>query len=335
MLLAALLLVALGGCNGDDGGGGGGNSGKKGAATVPKGPADTVEQQFIDVVKTVSPKVVQISTSSGLGSGVIFDDKGNIVTNAHVVGDSREFTITLAKGKQYKATLVGSYPEGDLAVVRLSGIQPAPAEFADSSKIQVGEFALALGNPLGLRSSVTQGIVSSVGRTVPEGNGAVIPSAIQTNAEINPGNSGGALVDINGRVIGIPTLAAVNPESQSQAPGIGFAIPSNTALRVAKKLVESGSIPQSQRAFLGVEVTTIVGGGVLVSAIERGGPADRAGIKPGDTIVSVAGKPTPTTEALQSVLATLKPGQRVPVEVVHRDGSTDTVTVTLGTQPRG
>jgi putative serine protease PepD len=141
---------------------------------------------------------------------------------------------------------------GDLAVVRLADARPEPATFADSSKIAVGQFALAIGNPLGLQSSVTQGIVSSVGRTVSEGNGVTLPSVIQTSAEINPGNSGGALVDIQGRVIGIPTLAATDPEfNGAPAPGIGFAIPSSTVKSVAGKLVSSGRMPRSGRAFLG------------------------------------------------------------------------------------
>jgi putative serine protease PepD len=305
-------------------------------AVVATPSAETLQEQFVKVVDTVSPAVVQIQTSAGLGSGVVFDDQGNIVTNAHVVGNFTQFDVTLSGGSRHKATLVGSYPPNDIAVVKLTDAKPPPAAFADSSKIKVGDFALAIGNPLGLRSSVTDGIVSSVGRTVSEGNGATIPSAIQTSAPINPGNSGGALVDITGRVIGIPTLAATDPEfGGAQAPGIGFAIPSNTAREIAAQLVNSGHVPQAKRAYLGIEVSTIVSGGVLVQTVQRGGPADRAGIRPGDVIVAVAGKPTPTSEQLATVLATLKPGQSVSVKVVRRSGQEATLTVKLGTAPAG
>ena len=305
-------------------------------APLSSRPASALDLQrsFVEVVKQVSPAVVQIQTPTGLGSGVVFDDKGDVVTNAHVVGDAREFTVTLAGGDRHTATLVGTYPQNDLAVIRLAGARPRPATFADSSKIQVGDFALAIGNPLGLRSSVTDGIVSSVGRTVPEGNGAVLPSAIQTSAPINPGNSGGALVNIAAEVIGIPTLAATDPEfGGAQAPGIGFAIPSNTVKSVARKLIAGGRVPQAGRAYLGVVVATIVGGGIVVERVEPGGPADTAGIQAGDVITAVAGQDTATTDDLTNVLQTLRPGQRVPIHVTRADGSQATLQVTLGRQP--
>jgi S1-C subfamily serine protease len=266
---------------------------------------------------------------------VVYDGKGDIVTNAHVVGNSRTFKVTLGAGETHDATLVGAFQAGDLAVVKLSGATPKPAAFANSSKVRVGEFALAIGNPLGLRSSVTEGIVSSLGRTVNEGQGVTITSAIQTSAPINPGNSGGALVDIEGRVIGIPTLAALDPQlGGAQAPGIGFAIPSNTVRDIAGQLISKGRVERSGRAFLGVGVATVTAGGVLVSSVEKGGPADKAGIRPGDIIVSVDGQPTPSTDDLSTVLAGLKPGRRVPVVVVRNGGRT-TVTVTLGELPAG
>jgi putative serine protease PepD len=292
-------------------------------------PVAEFQDQLVRVVDAVSPAVVQIQTSAGLGSGVVYDGKGDIITNAHVVGTFKTFKITLANGT-YEGTLVGTFPASDLAVVHVKGTTPHPATFADSAKLQVGDFALAIGNPLGLRSSVTDGIVSSLGRTVSEGNGAAISSAIQTSAAINPGNSGGALVDMQGRVIGIPTLAALDPQlGGAQAPGIGFAIPSNTAAKIAEQLIANGRVVSSGRAYLGVRVATIVGGGVLVSAIVPDGPAAKAGIKQGDIIVSVAGKPTPTADVLVSVLATLHPRQKVPVKLV-RHGKEITVTVTLG-----
>ena len=292
-------------------------------------PVADFQDQLIRVVDAISPAVVQIQTADGLGSGVVYDGKGDIVTNAHVVGNFKTFKITLANGT-FDGTLVGTFPADDLAVVHVKGATPHPATFADSSKLEVGEFALAIGNPLGLRSSVTEGIVSSLGRTVSEGNGAVISSAIQTSAAINPGNSGGALVDLHGQVIGIPTLAALDPQlGGAQAPGIGFAIPSNVARRIADQLIANGRVVRSGRAYLGVRVATIVGGGVLVSAIVARGPAAKAGIKQGDIILAIDGKPTPTADVLVSVLANLHPGQKVPVQLL-RHGKKLTVTVILG-----
>jgi putative serine protease PepD len=293
-----------------------------------------LQQEFRSVVKTVSPEVVQIQTNTGLGSGVVFDGKGDIVTNAHVVTGAQTLSVTLSTGARHPASIVGIYPQNDIAVIRLSGAKPHPATFADSSKVQVGDIVLAIGNPLGLRSSVTQGIVSSAGRTVSEGNGVVLPSVIQTSAEINPGNSGGALVDIEGAVIGIPTLAAIDPEfGETPAPGIGFAIPSNTARNFATKLIASGSVAPTGRAYLGVAITTILTGGVLVQSVQPGGPAAKAGIKPGEVIVSVAGQQTPSADVLTSVLATLRPGQTVPVQVLAASGQVSTVQVKLGSQP--
>ena len=150
---------------------------------------------------------MEISTPSGLGSGIIYDTAGNIVTNAHVVGSDTSFSVATQDGHTYAATLVGVYSPEDLAVVRVSPpMSITPAKFGDSDKVQVGQIALAIGNPLGLDSSVSQGIVSFNGRTVPEGVGVIVRSTIQTSAAINPGNSGGALVDLAGEVIGIPTL---------------------------------------------------------------------------------------------------------------------------------
>ena len=168
--------------------------------TTTSPSAATIQGKFVDVVKTVSPAVVQIQTSSGLGSGIVFDARGNVVTNNHVVAGAKRFAVTLAGGKRVSATLVGTDPGNDLAVIHMVGATPRPATFGDSSKVEVGFLALAIGNPLGLHSSVSQGIVSSVDRSVAEGNGVTLTSAIQTSAEINPGNSGGALADLNGRV---------------------------------------------------------------------------------------------------------------------------------------
>jgi putative serine protease PepD len=285
---------------------------------------------LVSVVKRVSPSVVQIETSTGLGSGVVYDGKGNIVTNAHVVGTAKKFTVTLANGGRHPATLVGSFPPNDLAVVHVEGATPPAARFGHSAALAVGDVVLAIGNPLGLRSSVTEGIVSSLGRTVTEGNGVALASVIQTSAAINPGNSGGALVDLDSEVIGIPTLAALDPEfGQTPAPGIGFAIPGDTVKLIADQLIKSGKVTQSGRAYLGVSVATQFNGGVLVQSVEGNGPAASAGIKPGDLIVAVNKTPVANTDELAAVLAGIKPGTTIPVEVV-RDGKKQTIDVTVG-----
>ena len=207
----------------------------------PSGSVAAIQKQYTDVVARVSPTVVQIQTPQGLGSGIVYDSDGNVVTNAHVTAGATSFVVTLANGKRHAAKLVGADPGNDLAVIHITDATPDPASFGDSSKVRAGEITFAIGNPLGLRSSVTQGIVSSVSRRVSEGDGATLSQAIQTSAEINPGNSGGALVDLSGRVIGIPTLAGLDPEfGDAQAPGIGFAIPSSTVQRVATQLIDRG-----------------------------------------------------------------------------------------------
>jgi len=292
-----------------------------------------LQSAIVQVVQAVSPSVVQIEDSAGLGSGVVVDSSAHIVTNAHVVAGARTFTVTTSNGKRYKATLVGRFAADDLAVIKVSGASLRSAQFADSSKLRVGDIAIAIGNPLGLRSSVTDGIVSAFRQGVPEGNAVSLPSVIQTSAPINPGNSGGALVDIEGRVIGIPTLAAADPQMGGAAAGIGFAIPSNTVTDIAGQLIKYGHVVNSHRAFLGIQVGDTGGQGVYVGRVNAGGPAARAGMRVGDAIVSVAGKPTPTTDDLSAVLATLKPGQTVTVAVVRQNGSKARLQVTLGEYP--
>ena len=176
----------------------------------PAAAALAFQQAITAVVHELSPSVVQIQNSQGLGSGIVFDTNGDIVTNNHVVAGGGPYTVT-AGTHSYGASLVGRFAPDDLAILHVSGAKLAPAAFADSSRLEVGDFAIAIGNPLGLRSSVTEGIVSAFRQGVSEGNGVALPLMIQTSAAINPGNSGGALADLQGRVIGIPTLAATDP----------------------------------------------------------------------------------------------------------------------------
>jgi putative serine protease PepD len=225
-------LAVLAGC---------GDSSSSDTGSSTSGDAAALQNQFMDVVDRISPQVVQIQTDQGLGSGIVYDDHGDIVTNAHVAGTSRRFLVTLAGGEKHEATLVGTDPSIDVAVIRLTDATPTPATFGDSAGVRSGDIVFAIGNPLGLQSSVTQGIVSSINRSVSEGNGVTLSDVIQTSAEINPGNSGGALVDLSGNVVGVPTLAALDPEfGNTPAAGIGFAISSDTVRSVADHLIASG-----------------------------------------------------------------------------------------------
>jgi len=295
--------------------------------------ASQLQNAFVNVYRKVAPSVVQIATSEGLGSGIVFDSQGHIVTNAHVVGTSKSFTVTTSKGHELKGTLVGTFPTDDLAVIKVSGSAGLrPAVFADSSQLRVGDIAMAIGNPLGLSSSVTQGIISALGRSSSEGGGVTLPNSIQTSAPINPGNSGGALADIQGRVIGVPTLAASDPQLGGAAVGIGFAIPSNTVKDIGNQIVKYGKVVNSRRAYLGIRIGD-TGEGVYVGSVDSGSPAAKAGIKTGDVITAVAGKPTPSSDELGSVLATHKPGETVKVKLTRQNGSSTTVNVKLGEHP--
>ena len=320
---------------------GGGSSSKTGPKTShtrlkPGAAALAFQNAITAVVHELSPSVVQIQTSSGLGSGVVFDSDGDIVTNNHVVGsDTGSFTVT-AGAHSYGASLVGRFAPDDLAVVHVSDAQLTAAAFADSSKLEVGDIAIAIGNPLGLRSSVTDGIVSAFRQGVSEGNGVALPLMIQTSAAINPGNSGGALADLQGRVIGIPTLAATDPElGGTAAPGIGFAIPSNLVKDIATQIIRSGHVTNSHRAYLGVQIGDTNGVGVYVQSVASGGPAAKAGLVAGDVIQSVNGRSTATVDDLTSVVSELKPGTTVTLAIDTQHGKRKTVHLKLGEFPGG
>jgi len=301
-------------------------------AVRPSSAALAFQQSVTAVVKELSPSVVQIQNPQGLGSGIVFDAKGDIVTNNHVVTGGGPYKVTAGR-HTYAAQLVGSFAPDDLAVVHVSGAGLRPASFANSHALQVGDIAIAIGNPLGLRSSVTEGIVSAFRQGVSEGNDVALPSMIQTSAPINPGNSGGALADIEGRVIGIPTLAATDPELGSAAPGIGFAIPSDLVKQIATQIIEHGHVVNSHRAYLGVQIGETNGAGVYIGSVAAGGPAAKAGVEPGDVITAVNGKATPTIDDLTSVLSELKPGTTVRVRLLTQSGARRTVRLTLGTYP--
>jgi S1-C subfamily serine protease len=290
-----------------------------------------LQEQMVNVIKQVSPAVVEISTDSGLGSGVIYDNKGDIVTNAHVVGTSTKFTVTLANKKAYPGTLVGSYAPDDIAVIRITAPGLQPAAFGDSSALSVGDFVLAMGNPLGLQSSVTEGIVSATGRG--QLGLATFENFIQTDAAINPGNSGGALVDLNGEVVGIPTLAATDPQLGGSAPGIGFAIASNRAKVVGDQLISTGKVTNSGRAYMGVSLQDSQTSGALIVRVQPATPASKAGLVAGDTITALNGEQIPDASTLIEMTAAHKPGDTVKLTVQHQDGTSSSVNLTFGTLP--
>jgi putative serine protease PepD len=317
------------------------SSGTAGSAGSGTGSPSQLQNQYVHTVDQVLKSVVQISTGNSTGSGVVYDNQGDVVTNAHVVGNATSVMVREPVGtKQMNATVVGTFPADDLAVIRVNGNPGSlkPANFGNSNDVQVGQIVLAMGNPLGLVDSVTQGIVSATGRTVGEGSGsnALITAAIQTSAAINPGNSGGALVNLNDQVIGIPTLAAVLPEQGGAAPGIGFAIPSDTVKNIAGQLIKYGKVIKSDRASLGITAQDAASSagesaGVAVVSVASGGAAADAGVQPGDVIVGVNQTKITGLEELQTVLAQYPPGTKVTIHYVRDGGSTPrTTTATLG-----
>jgi putative serine protease PepD len=298
-----------------------------------------LQDSYEQVVRHVLPSVVQISAGDSTGSGVVYDSKGDIVTNAHVVGDAKEVQVLPASGAgDITADVVGTFVPDDLAVIRVTkdADKLKVAAFGDSADASIGEIVLAMGNPLGLTDSVTQGIVSATGRTVSDGSsgaGPLITSAIQTSAAINPGNSGGALVNLQDQVIGIPTLAARLPDAGGAAPGIGFAIPSDTVRNIANQLIDTGKVTNSGRATLGIVAQTSANSagqdaGVAVVDVTKDGPAAKAGVHPGDIIEAIDNQATPSVAALDAVLATMKPGTKVTLHI-RRKGATSTVSATL------
>jgi putative serine protease PepD len=298
------------------------SSGSGPSSSSSAAPAE-LQSSYEQVVDDVLPSVVQISTSNSTGSGVVYNSSGDIVTNAHVVGTATSVTVREPVGnKEMSATVVGTFTPDDLAVIRVQGSTSGlkPAAWANSNDVSVGEIVLAMGNPLGLTDSVTQGIVSATGRTVGEGSGssALITSAIQTSAAINPGNSGGALVNLNDQVIGIPTLAAQLPGEGGAAPGIGFAIPSDTVKDIAGQLIKDGRVTKSDRAAIGITGETSAnssgqGVGVGVISVTPGSTAAQAGVAAGDVIVGINNQKVTSLADLQYVLAELTPGTKVTI----------------------
>jgi len=297
-----------------------------------------------------APSVVTIyvssASSSGSGSGVVLTEDGYVLTNNHVAAEGEgggSVQVRTSDGTLYDATIVGTDPASDLAVLRLEGATDlTPATFADSDDVQVGDVAVAIGAPLGLSNTVTDGIISATDRAVQTGStqdDATVIDALQTDAAINPGNSGGALVNGAGEVIGIntaiATVASGVPGSQSQSGniGVGFAIPSKTAQRIAQEIIESGT---ATRAYLGVSAQTAaddqnsqVGTGAEIVSVEADSAASAAGIQEGDVITAVGDRPVTTSTELTAAVRSQAPGEKVEL-TVRRGDQTRTAEVTLG-----
>src|SRR5579875_120190 len=314
-------------------------------ATVPALTGNNIDTVREAVIAKVKPAVVEVDVQTqrggALGSGVIIDGRGYIVTNNHVVDGAQSIQVVLSNGARESAQLVGTDPEDDLAVIKINPpAKMAVATLGDSSKLVVGQSVLAIGNPLGIQETVTSGIISALNRTVTEPGGATLPDAIQTDAPINPGNSGGALVDMQGNVIGIPTLTAVDPEFNTPASGVGFAIPSNRVSFIARQIIATGQVTHTGRAGLNITATTVdqmvaaqdnlsVDHGVPVVSVTPGGAAAQAGIQAGDVIVQVNGQDINDQSSLSDILATKNPGDKITMKV-YRGNQQMTFNVTLG-----
>jgi serine protease DegQ len=274
--------------------------------------------------------------ASSLGSGVIVSSSGYVLTNHHVVEAADEIEVALADGKKLLAKVVGNDPETDLAVLRLNADNLPAITFGSSDALRVGDVVLAIGNPFGVGQTVTSGIVSALGRT---GLGInTFENFIQTDAAINPGNSGGALIDAGGNLVGINT--AIFSRSGGSM-GIGFAIPVSTAQMVLEQIVKTGSVT---RGWIGVEVQEITAPvaesfklgnvrGALIAGVLRGGPADKAGIKPGDVLTEVQGKPVADPATMLNLIAALPPGGSAKLKLKRQNQDVET-TVAVGRRPK-
>jgi S1-C subfamily serine protease len=317
-------------------------SGNPPAASQPAESSNRIPQ----IVERVQPSIVTIFTekrtgsagaSQGVGSGVIYRADGVILTNHHVVADATRTEVALADGSRVPGRIIASDPDTDLAVIRVDR-EGLPAARFHKALPQVGELAVVLGSPLGFEKTVTAGIVSGLHRSIP---GSALETRslvdlIQTDAAISPGNSGGAMVDADGRVLGI-SVAYVPP--QQGAVAVGFAIPAETATRVADELLEHGRV---RHAYLGLQPAAltpeiarqlhVTGGGVLVYALAPEGPAAKAGIRPGDVLTAVDTEKVASVEELFAALRQHDPGERVAISYL-RDGDTRTTQAQITDRP--
>ena len=301
------------------------------AVQLPAAPAGATPRTTAgDVYARVASGVVSVQADSRSGTGFLVDGDGTIVTNAHVVGSADSATVRFGEdGDRIPADVLGSDASTDLAALRIDPSDAgsrAPLALADSSLVKVGDTVVAVGNPFGLDRTATEGIVSGLGRQIEAPNGFQIDEVIQTDAAINPGNSGGPLVDARGRVIGVNSQIATAGAGGNV--GVGFAVPSNTVRDVIPRLAGGQAI---ERAWIGV-TSSEGSGGAVVEDVTSGGPAEGAGLRPGDVIVGAAGESVGSPDDLSQAIAEHSPGETVGLEV-ERDGERRELQVELGTRP--
>lgn len=301
--------------------------------TTDVGLLDSYSKTITGVVERVGPAVVQIQVKNGQpsgrrrrpgggsGSGFIISTDGLIVTNHHVVGPAEQIQVMLQDGRQFKASVIGTDPSTDLAVIQISAENLTRLEFADSDQLQVGQIAIAVGNPFGFQSTVTAGVVSALGRSLRSQSGRLIDNVIQTDAALNPGNSGGPLLDSSGYVIGVNTAVIMG------AQGLCFAVGSNLVNYIVGKLVIDGKV---RRAYLGISGQTVHvdkrlaskfalpgNTAVLVQDIQAMGPASRSSLKKGDLIIGIGDDTSDSIDSLHGILGEDKIGQRVQLHVIR------------------
>lgn len=308
----------------------GASYGNQGTPEIP----DPFKEFFGDMFKRQSPEGMQSQPRVGTGSGVIINDKGYIVTNNHVIDNADEVEVTLYNNRSYKATVIGTDPTTDLALLQINADNLKIMSLVNSDDVEVGEWVLAVGNPMGLNSTVTAGIVSAKARSIQINTDKfAVESFIQTDAAINPGNSGGALVNLDGNLVGINTAIASRTGTYT---GYGFAVPSNIVTKVVEDLLKYGNV---QRGMLGVSIRTMDGNlakekdvdftkGVWVEQVVEDSGADLAGVESGDIIISVNGKETNTSPRLQEIIAGKRPGDKV-ILTVNRNGKEKELEVVL------
>jgi len=291
------------------------------------------------IYAAASPAVVSIRTSTGTGTGFLIDKQGTVVTNDHVVETSKDVQVKFGTdGRTIQGEVKGVDPSSDLAVVHIDastipgGVKPL--EFADSRGVSVGDVAIAIGNPFGLDRTVTEGIVSSLGRTLKAPNGFQIDDVIQTDAAINPGNSGGPLLDDGGKVIGVNSQIATNGVTSGNV-GIGFAVPSNTVRQVVPGLKLGKTV---SHAWLGVQIDTTgatnpnATSGAVIGSVETGGPAESAGLQAGDVVKRIDGQEVRDSTGLSTAINAKAPGDKIKL-TVERNGQTQDLDVTLENRP--
>jgi putative serine protease PepD len=279
------------------------------------------------IYQRVKDGVVEVETSAGAtGSGFVIDEEGHIVTNQHVVEGASSAVVRFSDGTEVDADIVGSDPSTDIAVLDVDrpSSRLTPLRFAGDGSLQVGNAVIAIGSPFGLEGTLTTGVISALGREIRSPNGFTIENAVQTDAALNNGNSGGPVLDSRGRVVGV--AAQIRSESGGNV-GIGYAIPGDTAERIARELISDGTV---EHAYLGVSLPD--DGAATFEDVVRDAPADRAGLQAGDEVTEVDGKSITTGDELRDAIDAKKPGDKITL-TIERNGNERTVQVTLGQRP--